>query len=129
MRQLRSPSLTSRLAGLLAWVMLVQGLLPVASHTTLARDANGDVVQVCTLEGLQTRFVDEGGKLSPDAPSGDDRTPAIDFSQLMAEALSAGVAAVVEPPRFGAVHGGCDYCLVRSAAVPGLRPIRAPPVS
>lgn len=129
MRQFRNPLMSRRLAGLLSLVMLVQGVLPLAAHTTLARDANGEVVKVCTLHGLQTRFVDSHGDLSPDAPTGDDETPAIKFSQLMAAALSVAVPVIIEPQRFAAVHGIASYLLIASEAAAGLQPIRAPPLS
>lgn len=108
-------------------LLVVQGLLPVASHTTLAVDGRGEVVQICTLGGLQTRFLDHEGRLASDAPPGDDINPAVQFSLLMAEALGALQPEFALPLSLGPA-GAQSFRQARlPGAVAGLRPIRAPP--
>ncbi|MDZ7752848.1 MAG: hypothetical protein U5S82_14545 [Gammaproteobacteria bacterium] len=121
--------MSRHLAGLLALLLVVQGLLPVASHTTLAVDGRGEVVQICTLDGLQTRVVDQQGRLSPEAPPGDDINPAVQFSLLTAEVLGSLQMPLATPAVFDTLPVGDIRRTAPSSAVAGLRPIRAPPLA
>lgn len=121
--------MSRHLAGLLSLVLVVQGLLPLASHTTLAVDGRGEVVQICTLDGLQTRFLDHEGRLAPDAPPGNDINPAVEFSQLVAEAVGAFQPALAPSPDYEPAAVPAFRRAILPGSVAGLRAIRAPPLA
>jgi hypothetical protein len=130
-------SLLSRMRGLgrrplLPWLLgvlfLAQALIPLQSHTRLEVNDQGIVVEVCTLDGV-TSVVLHLNDQSPRQDGGDDeqRSPAMAFSQLMAEALLdlaavqptyISLAASIQPP---AVIGTPSFSDSR------LTSIRAPP--
>ncbi len=121
--------MSRHLAGWLSLLLVVQGLLPLASHTTLAVDGRGEVVQVCTLGGLQTRFLDHEGRLAPDAPPGDDINPAVKFSLLMAEAVGLSQPPLAASPDYDSPAAWTFRRAILPGAVAGLRAIRAPPLA
>lgn len=129
MRFLSKKFIHPRLIRLLSLLLLLQGMLPVQLHTVLMRDANGQLVEVCTLEGIKTVVLDEHGDPVSDSSQGDERSAAIAFSQLIAEALPD----TAEPLLVGFSPADFYYpqlsLQVISTALPGLLPIRAPPVS
>lgn len=127
MRSLRVAPMSRHLAGLLSLLLAVQGLLPLAAHTTLAVDGRGEMVQICTLHGLQTRFLDHEGRLAPDVPPGDDINPAVQFSQLVAEALGAFQPPLAPSPDYESSGVPTFRRAILPGAVAGLRAIRAPP--
>lgn len=74
----------------LSLLLLTQAMIPLQSHTRLAVDDQGMVVEICTLQGVKQQSL----RLHPgDAPDSEDTdsqaSPAMAFSQLMAEALLA----------------------------------------
>ena len=95
-KRINGPSLMTRmrdlaqrpgLPWLLGFIMLGQILIPLQSHSRLAVDERGIVVEVCTLDGLSERTIYPGGE-HPQPDDGDRQySPAMVFSQLLAEAL------------------------------------------
>jgi hypothetical protein len=79
----------------IAIALIAQAMIPLQSHTRLAVDERGMVIEVCTLEGIVEKTVSaadgtpELTEHDTDFDSGADTTPAMLFSQLMAEALLA----------------------------------------
>ena len=73
---------------MLASLLLAQALIPIQSHTRWAVADDGQVVEVCTLHG--TVSVDPATG-EPLAEQDDDRTAAMAFSLLLAEALSGHI--------------------------------------
>ena len=79
----------------IAVALIAQAMIPLQSHTRLAVDERGMVVEVCTLDGIVEKTVstDDGIPTlidhDQDSDSDTDPTPAMLFSQLMAEALLA----------------------------------------
>ncbi|MCW8964813.1 MAG: hypothetical protein OQL16_13540 [Gammaproteobacteria bacterium] len=117
-----------RFIRLLSFLLLLQGLLPVQLHTVLVRDDNGRLLEVCTLEGVKTVVMDEHGDPVSDSTQGNERSAAIVFSQLVAEALpdTAEPLVIYSPP--ADFHHPLVQMQVISIAPPGLLPIRAPPI-
>lgn len=112
----------------LALMLVAQALFPIQSHTRWAVTEDGRVVELCTLQGTVVVTLTRDGELPAESPAQqDDRTAAMAFSQLLAEAHT-GMAHVqpawltlqtVEPPP--AVIGAPVQRALRQA------PIRAPP--
>lgn len=104
---LRQPHCRQAMLWLIGVLLLAQGLIPIQSHTRYAVSAAGVVVELCTLQGVRQVIVDP---LTGDLQMLDDhqgeRSAAVDFSLLMAEAVvahaevQAGWLALiaVEPP-------------------------------
>jgi len=80
---------------LVSLVLIAQAMIPLQSHTRLAVDESGMVVEICTLDGVVEKTVSTQSGIPtlidhPSDPDSDtDPTPAMTFSQLMAEALLA----------------------------------------
>ncbi|TNF95156.1 MAG: hypothetical protein EP297_11645 [Gammaproteobacteria bacterium] len=108
-------------------LLLLQGLFPVQLHTYLVHDDNGRVVEVCTLEGTKTLVLDEDGNPVEHERTDNERSAAIAFSNLVAEALPG----VTDPLILSSVDT-TEYIPgiqkeIFSDIPPGLKPIRAPP--
>ena len=79
----------------IAITLIAQAFIPLQSHTRLAVDEHGMVIAICTLDGMveMTLSTEPGapGLDDPDSAHDTDAdpTPAMTFSQLMAEALLA----------------------------------------
>lgn len=118
------------LSFLLSVILLLQGLFPLASHTQLVRNDQGQLVQVCTLEGIRSYTLDDSGQLAKKIDHSDNqqRSAAIEFSALLAEAIPA----VPEIPYFraaGAVYSKSPAVTsLADKQVIGLQPVRARPV-
>lgn len=69
----------------MASLLLIQALIPIQSHTRWELADNGQVVEVCTMHPGAS--VNTAGSEAP-AQQDDDRTAAMAFSLLLAEALS-----------------------------------------
>lgn len=120
----------NQLAALLSLLLLLQGMLPMQLHTKLVRDQHGVLVEVCTIDGLQSVTIDFDTPVSEDGHSPDkERTAAMALSDLMSEAT---------PDLFA--HDLVGHFLTHAYAnvfaekpglifPEGLRPIRAPPIS
>lgn len=76
-----------------AITLIAQALIPLQSHTRLAVDERGMVIQICTLDAIVEKTVSIEDSISTlldrnkDSDTDTDPTPAMLFSQLMAEAL------------------------------------------
>lgn len=78
------------LAWVLSLLLLAQAVIPLQSHTRLAVDDQGMVVEVCTLLGPEQQALSLRHAEAPDSDDTDSQaSPAMAFSQLMAEALLA----------------------------------------
>lgn len=119
----------NRLIPLLSLLLLLQGLLPVQLHTTLVRDDNGRLLEICTLEGIQTLVVNERGELVSDFIKDNERSAAIAFSQLMTEALPDVAEPLLIHSLFIALHYSQPSVLSVPSTPSGLLPIRAPPAA
>lgn len=114
---------------LLVWI---QNLLPIQSHTRLARDTAGTVVVVCTLHGTKTLPLDMRGVTTPQSDDTPEQTvtPACLFSQLMTTAAIAVNAAALRrialwPTAIPGMHEVRFH-----ASTPAHRQlIRAPPIA
>ena len=129
MGKLRNKALVRRLTGLLSVLLLLQGLFPLHAHTELRRDASGELVQVCTIDGLRSVIVDEQGIVHEQTDEESIPSAAIALSQILTEALPdiPVIAYLPVSIRYedisevaASLHG------VPSAA---LMPIRAPPIA
>jgi hypothetical protein len=111
----------------LSLLLLLQGIFPVQSHTYLVRGDDGRVVEVCTLEGIKTLVIDDNGNPVEHDPADSERSAAIAFSSLVAEALP-GIDALILPSSLDRTeyiaHAQQE---VFSVSAPCLKPIRAPP--
>jgi hypothetical protein len=117
--------------GLLAWglvcLLVAQLLFPIQAHTAWAVQADGEVLQICTLAGVQSVPVTPGDPAQADPERADWRNAACSFSQLMADLVTPATAPPLDPlplaDRLGEwpVHLTLHDRLVRQAA------IRAPP--
>ena len=74
---------------LLSLIFVLQGIFPLAAHTQLARDNQGRLVQICTLEGTKSYRLDNGNPLGEDQSSDTYRSAAIEFSGLLVEIVLA----------------------------------------
>lgn len=123
--------MNTRVVWLLALVLVAQALFPLQLHTTTAKDANGQTVVICTLQGYKAVQVDASGQLV-DADSAALSNPhdsaAWAFSQLMGGAMPLPeMAQVSGPAPTAAVLPEYHYSYTPSP-YQQLRSIRAPPV-
>lgn len=112
---------------LLGILLFAQTLIPLQSHTRLEVNDQGIVVEICTLNGVTSMVLHQNDE-APYQDGGDEpRSPAMAFSQLMAETLMdlasvqpawTRLAATIHPP---AVVGEPSLSNSR------LTSIRAPP--
>ena len=116
-----------RLIRLLSLLLLLQGLFPLQLHTVLVRDDNGQLLEVCTLEGIKTVVLDEHGNPVSDSTKGNERSAAMAFSQLMAEAMPDIAEPLIVDSSPADFHHHQAFIQVIPTALPGLLPIRAPP--
>jgi hypothetical protein len=115
-----------QLIQLLSLLLLLQGLFPMQLHTQLVRNDRGQLVEVCTIDGIRTVTVDFE---QPSSHTGDpERTAAMALSDLMSEATfelpdihypEADPVTGIMPLFSGVIHSLPHH---------GLRPIRAPPL-
>ena len=87
MWKLRNKRLVRRITGLLSTLLLLQGLLPLHAHTELRRNNHGQLVEVCTIDGMRTYVLDEQGIVHEKSDQPSTPSAAIAFSQVLAEAL------------------------------------------
>jgi hypothetical protein len=113
---------------LLSFLLLLQGLLPMQLHTVLVRGDSGRLLEICTLEGIKTVVIDEHGNPASDFTKGNERSAAIAFSQLMAEALPDTAEPLLVYPPLADFHHPQVPIQVIFTVLLGLLPIRAPPV-
>ena len=130
MHSFRRHSFVQRWVSLVSLLLLLQGVFPVQMHTMLVSDAKGNLVQVCTIDGLKTVQLDDAGNVidTQDLDS-HERSSAIEFSELVAEAVSSTFAPVIFPEAAPSASVSNSYTAVHPDVVSGLMPIRAPPVA
>ncbi len=87
MWKLRNKRLVRRVTGLLSALLLLQGLFPLHAHTELRLNSNGQLVEVCTIDGMRTYVLDEQGIVHQDQDQPSTPSSAVAFSQILAEAL------------------------------------------
>ena len=130
MHSFRRHSFVQRWVSLVSLLLLLQGMFPVQMHTMLVSDGQGNLVQVCTIDGLKTVHVDHAGNIiDPEGLDKNERSSAIEFSELMAEAHSYAFIPVIYPEAAPAASASNSYIAVYPDVVSGLMPIRAPPVA
>jgi len=111
-------------------LLLLQGLFPAQMHSELVKDSNGQLVEVCTLYGIKTIALDAAGNpLDEESQYDDQRSPAIVFSELMAEAVADVTVLVVSLQDIPSRPFPTQYTVVIPEATSGLMPIRAPPLA
>jgi len=116
--------------GVVSLLLLLQGIFPVQLHSTLVKDDDGNLVQVCTLYGLKTIALDDAGNpLDGESHDDDQRSPAIAFSELMAEAVSDVAIPVFIQEDISSYAIPNTYTVVIPEVTSGLMPIRAPPIA
>ena len=128
LRDLRHAACRTTLVWAVACLLVAQALLPVQLHTRFMLDTEGDVVQICTLQGVKTVVVDPlTGDEQVLSHEDEGRSPACAFSQLLTEALAS--AAVILPGWLALATVAADPLPPRATSAPALRhsPIRAPP--
>lgn len=114
----------------LSLVLLLQGMFPSQLHTKLVMDANGRLIEVCTLSGIKTVALDDAGNPIEGKGQYDGQpSPAMLFSQLMAEAVSNVAVPVVDLEEIPSYTIPYTNTLVIPEASSGLMPIRAPPIA
>ena len=96
-------------------------------HTQLVRDEHGQLIEVCTLNGVKAVVVDDQGRIKTELPHDTDRSAAMALSDLMAEAIPeiTLIDLSFEAPALHAIHTVGITAV--SISPNGLRPIRAPP--
>jgi len=106
----------------------LQGLFPLALHTQLVRDDHGQLIQVCTLEGIKFYSIDVNGQLNEEHQPDTRRSAAIEFSSLLTEVIPA----IPEVPY---ISVKATPHIIAQATPPvtvlkavGLKPARAPPL-
>ena len=120
----------NQLVALLSLLLLLQGMFPMQLHTQLVRDEQGILVEVCTINGLQTMALDLDASPSEHRDShSNERSAAMALSDLVSEAAPDLFTIVVaQHPR---IHEHINTVFgQKGLAFPqGLLPIRAPPYS
>lgn len=95
LRNLRHAAYRTQLLWVLGCLLVGQALFPIQLHTTFAIGSDGQVMQICTLQGVKTVVIDPvTGDEQLVAHSDDSRSPACTFSQLMA-AAAVGTTSVL----------------------------------
>ena len=129
MHSLRRHSFVKQWVSLVSLLLLLQGLFPAQMHSKLVKDANGQLVEVCTLYGIRSIALDElGHPLDDTGPNNSDRSAAMAFSQLMAEAVSDVTIPVVIQEDVPSYVVPVLYAIVLPEVTSVLTPIRAPPL-
>ena len=117
----------------LIWVLAValytQAMMPVQTHTTVVQDDSGNMVVVCTLEGMKTVQVTDDGKIIEvdSLTSSKHESAAWTFSDLMAAAVPFAEAPTTYPPELNASASPAYYQLALLEHRQQVRSIRAPP--
>jgi|GEM_PF-2687628 len=130
MHSLRKESFIRRWVSTISLLLLFQGFFPAQLHSELVKDSNGQLVEVCTLHGFETITLDANGHPVDDQSQNDNqRSPAMVFSELMAETVTDVTVLIVfqqDVPSF-------SFPTLHTVVIPevnsGLMPIRAPPVA
>lgn len=128
LRDLRHAACRTPLVWSLACLLVAQALFPIQLHTRFAIGGDGQVMQICTLQGVKTVQLDPvSGEEQVLAHSDDTRSPACAFSLLMAGAIT-GSAAVL-PGWLMLATARVDPIPPKAPSAPVLRhtAIRAPP--
>ncbi|MCW8964025.1 MAG: hypothetical protein OQL16_09525 [Gammaproteobacteria bacterium] len=130
MHSLRRHSFVKQWVSYISLLLLLQGLFPAQVHSQLVKDANGQLVEVCTLYGLKTIALDESGNpLDESSDNDSQRSAAMAFSQLIAEAVSDVTIPVVIQEDAPSWSFPVFYTVVIPEVTSALTPIRAPPVA
>ena len=98
-------------------------------HTQLVRNAHGQLIEVCSINGIRTVAIGNGEFFPATDPAPDnERSAAMALSDLMSEAAAHPVN--IEHPESGPINIGIQPVTeeLHSLFPYGLRPIRAPPV-
>jgi hypothetical protein len=88
---LRHPQQRASVLWLMALLLFAQALIPIQSHTRWAVADDGQVVEICTLQGTVLMTLHADGQPAEPAAERSDRGPAMAFSLLLAEALSTHI--------------------------------------
>lgn len=118
----------TQLIQLLSLLLLLQAFFPMQLHTQLKRDAQGALVEVCTLHGFKTIVIDDQGQVKEGYTQDADRSAAMALSDLMTAAIS-DVTVI-----YFAAEASTSYAISYYGKltvfnhVRGLKPIRAPPL-
>jgi hypothetical protein len=113
---------------LLVFVLLGQAAIPLQAHTSLATNAAGQVVVICTWQGQRVERLPHGDN---DQATADQWSPAVVFSQLLASAATSGQAKVTQAsylplgtstpiPRCGCASAVLTSCSIRAPPVSSL---------
>ena len=130
MHSFRKQSFVRRWVSVVSLLLLSQGLFPAQMHSQLVKDDGGHLVEVCTLHGFQTIVLDDNGQpLGEKSQNDPQRSPAMLFSELMAEAVSDVTVPVVVQIDVPSYSFTSLYKVVIPEVTSGLMPIRAPPVA
>lgn len=123
LHRMRHPDRHSAWIWVMTMLMLAQALFPIQSHTRWALADDGQVIEICTLHGSVSVDPSSGEPTQQD----DDRTAAMSFSMLMAEALSGHFE--VQPAWLALLSTPVAPAVIGKAAqsAPRHAPIRAPP--
>lgn len=110
----------------LAFVLLMQGAIPLQAHTQLANDGRGHVVIICTWDGQRTAEIDDP-VADPDSSTA-RLSPSCLFSQLLSAAAPAD-ASLLPFTLYRFIAGdNSRACPPFVSTSVDLRRIRAPPV-
>lgn len=130
MHSFRRHSFIKRWVSVVSLLLLLQGVFPVQVHTALVQDDKGNLVEVCTLYGLKTIALDGAGHPTDSESQGDtQRSAAVEFSNLMAEAVSDVTIPVIVQQDIPSYSASVIYKVVIPEVTFGLLPIRAPPLA
>ena len=127
MQYLRHRSVKTRWVSLLSLILLFQACFPLQAHTRLAIDGHGQVVELCTLQGLRRVPADGDPADQPGDQHGSTRSAAVAFSSIMfAAAPHAGLPLLVATnPSYDIPFEYRAPALISPRALSS--PIRAPP--
>ena len=129
MHNLRRHRFVKRWVSVVSLLLLLQGLFPAQVHSKLVKDSNGRLTEVCTLEGHKTIVLDDAGNPVDDqSGNNNQRSPAMMFSDLVAEAISNIFLPVVIQDDVPARLILCAYKVAPHKVTSVLMPIRAPPL-
>jgi hypothetical protein len=115
-----------------AWLVLSllgQALLPVQAHSRWHVDGRGLLVELCTLQGLQTVYVDPASDAPLPATPDADTSPAMVFSLLLGQAALTSLIFPNDAPPAPVTRSASPP--LRHPLAPDIRrrPIRGPPGS
>lgn len=127
LRDLSHASQRATLVWALACLLVAQALFPIQLHTRFVLGGDGEVLQICTLQGVQTVRVDPVTGAEQVVADEDQRSPACVFSQLLAGAASGTPTASAAWLALAVDHKQPLPARIHAAPLLRHTPIRAPP--